>query len=141
MTVDPFEALAEEWAEQKAECERLAKAEDEAGVAGPDFPSNAAGDRLGEIEQRIAVTPTTTILGIATKLRAEVFAEVDYVFTTTEHVIKTALAGAEYLLAQSQEAEADDGSCTGPVQIGISSVDKEKGKPETNAERLAGSVP
>ena len=104
---DPFEALAAEWAEQKAECERLAKAEEEAGVTGPDFPSDAAQERLGEIEKRIAVTPTTTILGIATKLRAEVFAEVEYEFTTTENVIKTALAGAEHLLAQSQEADAE----------------------------------
>ena len=104
---DPFEALAGEWAEQKAECERLAKAENEAGVTGPDFPSDAAQDRLGEIEKRIAETPTTTILGIVTKLRAEVFAEVDYDFTTTENVIKTTLAGAEYLLAQSQEGDAE----------------------------------
>jgi len=87
---DPFEALAAEWAEQKAECERLAKAENEAGVTGADFPSDAAQERLGEIEKRISVTPTTTILGIATKLRAEVFAEVEYEFTTTENVIDKA---------------------------------------------------
>ena len=101
---DPFEVLAKEWAEQKAECERLAKAENEAGVTGTDFPSDAAGDRLGALENRIAVTPTTTILGIVTKLRAEVHAEVDYQFTTTEKIIKTALAGAEYLLAGSEKA-------------------------------------
>ena len=131
---DPFEALAAEWAEQKAECERLSKAfveawdrlprwarEDkgvhqcsnrarikrameDAGITELDVQSDAAGERLGEIEQRIAVTPTTTILGIAAKLRAEAFVEVEYEFTTTEHVIKTALAGAEYLLAQSQKA-------------------------------------
>ena len=100
---DPFEALAAEWTEQKAECERLAKAEEESGATGPDFPSDAATDRLGEIETRIAETPTTTILGIVTKLRAEVYVEVDYQFTTTENVIKTALAGAEYLLAQSKQ--------------------------------------
>ena len=101
---DPFEVLAKEWAEQKAECERLAKAENEAGVTGTDFPSDAAGDRLGALENRIAVTPTTTILGIVTKLRAEVHAEVDYQFTTTEKIIKTALEAAEHLLAQSEKA-------------------------------------
>ena len=102
---DPFEALAREWAEQKAECERLSKAEDEASdTTELVVQSNAAGDRLGEIEQRIAETPTTTILGIVTKLRAEVYVEVDYQFTTTENVIKTALAGAEHLLAQSRKA-------------------------------------
>ena len=131
---DPFEALAAEWAEQKAECERLTeafveawfrlprwarkgkgfhrcsnrarikRALDDAGVTELDVQLEAAGDRLGEITQRIAVTPTTTILGIAAKLRAEAFVEVKYKFTTTEHVIKTALAGAEYLLARSQKA-------------------------------------
>ena len=32
--------------------------------------------------------------------------EVEYEFWTTEHMVKTALAGAEHLLAQSQEADA-----------------------------------
>ncbi len=103
---DPFEALAAEWAEQRAECQRLAKAEREADVAVFGAPSDAATERLAKIEQRIAVTPTTTILGIVTKLRAEVFAEVEYQFTTTGNVIKTALAGAEHLLARSQEGDA-----------------------------------
>ena len=103
-TEDPFEALAREWAEQKAECKRLVRTEDEAGGAKPGAQSNAAGDRLGEIETRIAETPTTTILGIVTKLRAEVYGEVEYQFTTTENVIKTVLEAAEHLLAQSEKA-------------------------------------
>ena len=103
-TEDPFEALAREWADQKAECKRLVRTEDEAGGAKPGAPSNAAGDRLGEIETRIAETPTTTILGIVTKLRAEVYGEVEYQFTTTENVIKTVLEAAEHLLAQSEKA-------------------------------------
>ena len=104
-TEDPFEALAREWADQKAECERLSKAFDEASdTTELAVQSNAAGDRLGEIETRIAETPTTTILGIVTKLRAEVYGEVEYQFTTTENAIKTALEAAEHLLAQSEKA-------------------------------------
>ena len=104
-TEDPFEALAREWADQKAECERLSKALDEASDTKElAVQSNAAGDRLGEIETRIAETPTTTILGIVTKLRAEVYGEVEYQFTTTENVIKTVLEAAEHLLAQSEKA-------------------------------------
>ena len=101
---DPFETLAREWAEQKAECERLAKAEHDAGEAKFGAPSDAANVKLGEIETRIAETPTTTILGIVTKLRAEVHAEVDYQFTTTEKIIKTVLEAAEHLLAESEKA-------------------------------------
>ncbi len=139
---DPFEALAAEWAEQKAECERLAKAENEAGVTGADFPSDAAQERLGEIESRIAVTPTTTILGIVTKLRAEVFVEVEYQFTTTENVIKTALAGAEHLLAQSQEAEADAGLLTLGAKIAKEYADFKatKGKTDDEADEWADRI-
>ena len=97
-TEDPFEALAAEWAEQKAECARLAKAEEEAGEGVAGAPSDAAIEKLDKIEIRIAATPTTTLLGIVTKLRTEVHAEVDYQFSTTENVIKTTLAGAEHLL-------------------------------------------
>lgn len=103
MTEDPFEALAVQWDEQKAECERLEKYEAEAGITKFGAPSDAAGDRLGEIEKRISVTPTTTLLGIATKLRVELSAEVEYEFWTTENAIKTALEGAEHLLAQSRK--------------------------------------
>ena len=104
MTDDPFEALAKEWAEQKAELERLVRAEDEAGEAKFGAPSDAAGRRLIEIEERIAETPTTTILGIVTKLKVEASSEVEYEFTTTEKIIKTALEAAEHLLAQSEKA-------------------------------------
>lgn len=88
------------------ECGRLAKAENEAGTAVFGAPSDAATERLAKIETRIAETPTTTILGIVTKLRTEASLEVDYDFWATEHTIKTALAGAEHLLARSQGADA-----------------------------------
>ena len=60
-------------------------------------------DRQNEIEFRIAQTPTTTLLGIVTKLRLEAESETDYEFASTEPLIKTALAGAEHLLEQSQK--------------------------------------
>ena len=148
---DPFEALAREWAEQKAECERVSKAWDEAwgrlpqwvkddkgpgrrfnpktgfmehdrseprlklearikranddcGITELDAQSDVAYKRLGEIEKRISETPTTTLLGIVAKLRVEASTETEYEFWTTEHVIKTALEGAEHLLAQSEKA-------------------------------------
>ena len=62
-----------------------------------------AVDRQNEIEFRIARTPTTTLLGIVTKLRVEASVVTEHEFHNTEHGIKTALAGAEYLLAQSKQ--------------------------------------
>ena len=84
---------------------RMKRARDEAGITELGGQSDTAIERLGEIEKRIAATPTTTLLGIVTKLRAEASVEVEYEFTTTGNVIETALAGAEYLLARSQEGD------------------------------------
>ena len=184
---DPFEALAAEWAEQKAECERLHKAfdeawerlprwvrddkgapqrlnpktglmeyyisgerrelmarmkraRDEAGTTDLGGQSDAAEERLGEIEQRIAETPTPTILGIATKLRAEAFAEVEYEFTTTENVIKTALAGAEHLLAQSQETDAELLALKVNIANEYAAFETKKGKTDDEADAWAGRL-
>ena len=148
---DPFETLAREWAEQKAECARISKASDEAfhkldgwardrvekgrwdpktcdflpfpwtdelrelderikraqddaGLPKLDAESDASYKRLGEIEKRISETPTTTVLGIVAKLRVEASTETEYEFWTTEHIIETALEGAEHLLVQSEKA-------------------------------------
>ena len=148
---DPFEALAAEWAAQKAECERITRArkeaddkldgwardrvekgrwdpktcdfipfpwtdelrdlderiktaQDEAGLPKLDAESDAAYKRLGDIEKRISETPTTTLLGIAAKLRVEAASDVEYETTTSENIMKTALAGAEHLLAESEKA-------------------------------------
>ncbi len=151
MTDDPFEALAAEWAEQKAESDRVSKAwneawgrlpkwvredkgpgrrfnpdtglseddrsktrrelearikrgNDDVGTTELGVQSDAALGRLGEIETRIAETPTTTILGIVAKLRVEASTETEYEFWTTENIMKTALEAAEHLLAESEKA-------------------------------------
>ena len=83
---------------------RIKRANDDCGITELEAQSDAAYKRLGEIEKRISETPTTTLFGIVTKLRVEASMEVEYEFWTTEHMVKTALAGAEYLLAQSRKA-------------------------------------
>ena len=106
MTEDPFEALAKEWTACKAVCEPIYHLPPES-EAPLKTVTEAAFERKQDIEKRIAETPATTLFGVVTKLRYVNETEDGYVFYTSESTIKTALAGAERLLEQSQEADAD----------------------------------